>query len=89
MPLIPSLVNLKYNDIADDLAKGGTSMTQVNEEPLLYLELYSKCKISINISWKQPLPHPWYLSQCPGASISFIGDRRDETTFLLDCRRDI
>ncbi|GFV93613.1 RNase H domain-containing protein [Trichonephila clavipes] len=55
---IPSHVNLKYNDIADDLAKGGTSMTQ-----------------------KQPPPHLWYLSQGPGSSNSFKGDRRDQTTF--------
>ncbi|GFW33516.1 hypothetical protein TNCV_2210511 [Trichonephila clavipes] len=40
-------MNLKHNDIADDLAKGDTSMIQVNEEPLTYLELYSKCKDSI------------------------------------------
>ncbi|GFQ93810.1 RNase H domain-containing protein [Trichonephila clavata] len=48
----------------------------------MYLELYSKCKDSISISWKQSPPHPWYLSQCPGASISFKGDKRDQTTFV-------
>ncbi|GFR15726.1 uncharacterized protein TNCT_286851 [Trichonephila clavata] len=78
---IPSHVNLKYDDIADGLTKGGTSMPQANEEPLTYLELYSNCKASVNISWKQPPPHPWYLSHCPGASISFKGDRRYQTTF--------
>ncbi|GFQ67436.1 uncharacterized protein TNCT_521431 [Trichonephila clavata] len=56
-------------------------MTQANEEPLTYLELYSKCKASTNISRKQPPTHPWYLSQCPGASMSFEGDRTDQTTF--------
>ncbi|GFX06499.1 uncharacterized protein TNCV_3017331 [Trichonephila clavipes] len=39
---IPSHVNLKYNGIADDPVKGGTSMTLVNEKPLTCLELYSK-----------------------------------------------
>ncbi|GFV23516.1 uncharacterized protein TNCV_4782271 [Trichonephila clavipes] len=77
---ISSHVNLKY-DIADELAKGGTLMTPVNEEPLNYLELYLKCKASINICWKQPPLHPWYLSQCPEASICFKGNRRDQTTF--------
>ncbi|GFY23207.1 RNase H domain-containing protein [Trichonephila clavipes] len=55
-------------------------MTQVNDEPLTYHEQYSKCKASINISWKQPPPYPMYLSQCPRASVSFKSDRRDQTT---------
>ncbi|GFY14473.1 hypothetical protein TNCV_1315271 [Trichonephila clavipes] len=38
---IPPLMNLKNNDIDNDLAEGGTAMTQVNEEPLTFLELYS------------------------------------------------
>ncbi|GFR29478.1 RNase H domain-containing protein [Trichonephila clavata] len=79
-----SHVNFKYDDVADDLAKGGTSMTQVNEEPLTYLELYSKCKASINISWKQLPSHLQYLSQCPGASTSFkvTGEIK---LLLIDC----
>ncbi|GFX26281.1 RNase H domain-containing protein [Trichonephila clavipes] len=40
---IKSHVNLKYNDLANDLTKGSTSMAQVNEKHLTYLELYSKC----------------------------------------------
>ncbi|GFT05594.1 hypothetical protein TNCV_1044641 [Trichonephila clavipes] len=44
---IPFHVNLKYNYIVDDLAKGGILMTQINEEPLSHLELYSECKASI------------------------------------------
>ncbi|GFU27446.1 transposable element Tcb2 transposase [Trichonephila clavipes] len=60
-------------------------MTRISEGPLTYLELYSKCKASINISWKQPTSHPWYLTQCFGASISFKGDRRGQTTFARLC----
>ncbi|GBM07670.1 hypothetical protein AVEN_228169-1 [Araneus ventricosus] len=41
---IPSHVNLNYNDIADGLAKEGTTMPQANVEPLTYLELYSRRK---------------------------------------------
>ncbi|GBO27143.1 hypothetical protein AVEN_152739-1 [Araneus ventricosus] len=37
---IPSHANLKYNDIADSLAKKGTTMPQAYVEPLSYLELY-------------------------------------------------
>ncbi|GFQ64356.1 uncharacterized protein TNCT_640091 [Trichonephila clavata] len=54
-------------------------MTQVNEEPLTYRELYLKCKAPIKISWKQP--HPWYLRQCPEASINFKGNWSVQTTF--------
>ncbi|GBO41224.1 hypothetical protein AVEN_113147-1, partial [Araneus ventricosus] len=41
---IPSHVNLKYKDIADSLAKEGTTMPQAHVEPLTYLELYSRRK---------------------------------------------
>ncbi|GBO05661.1 hypothetical protein AVEN_273069-1 [Araneus ventricosus] len=35
---IPSYVNLKYNDIADSLAKEGTTMPQAHVEPLSYTQ---------------------------------------------------
>ncbi|GBM37764.1 hypothetical protein AVEN_25878-1 [Araneus ventricosus] len=41
---IPSHINLKYNYIADSLAKEGTIMPQAHVEPLTYLELYSRIK---------------------------------------------
>ncbi|GBN06543.1 hypothetical protein AVEN_238096-1 [Araneus ventricosus] len=41
---IPPHVNLKYDDIADSLAKEGTTMPQAQVEPLTYLELYSRRK---------------------------------------------
>ncbi|GBL73308.1 hypothetical protein AVEN_159344-1 [Araneus ventricosus] len=51
---IPSHVNLKYNDIADNLAKAGNSMPHAYVEPLTYLELYSRSKAFVNISWRHP-----------------------------------
>ncbi|GBN02928.1 hypothetical protein AVEN_113337-1, partial [Araneus ventricosus] len=51
---IPSHVNLKYNDIADSLAKEGTTMPQAYVEPLTYLKLYSRRKAFVNISWRPP-----------------------------------
>ncbi|GBM52017.1 hypothetical protein AVEN_122383-1 [Araneus ventricosus] len=51
---IPSRVNLKYNDIAESLAKEGTAMPQAYVEPLTYLELYSRRKALVNISWRHP-----------------------------------
>ncbi|GBM48733.1 hypothetical protein AVEN_193431-1 [Araneus ventricosus] len=44
---ITSHINLKYNDIADCLAKEGTTMPQANVEPLTYLELYSRRKFPV------------------------------------------
>ncbi|GBM92448.1 hypothetical protein AVEN_36058-1 [Araneus ventricosus] len=49
---IPSHVNLKYNDIADSLDKEGTTMPQAHIEPLTCLELYSRRKALVNISWR-------------------------------------
>ncbi|GBM93732.1 hypothetical protein AVEN_163466-1 [Araneus ventricosus] len=76
---IPSHVNLKYNDIADGLAKEGTTMPQAYVEPLTYLELYSRRKALVNIFWRHPPAHSWYRSEGPGAAICFKGDREDQT----------
>ncbi|GBM28089.1 hypothetical protein AVEN_66572-1 [Araneus ventricosus] len=76
---IPSQVNLKYNDIPDSLAKEGTTKSQAYVEPLTYLELYSRRKAFVNISWRHPPAHSWYRSEGPGATIHFKGDRKDQT----------
>ncbi|GBO14833.1 hypothetical protein AVEN_165839-1 [Araneus ventricosus] len=76
---IPSHVNLKYNDIADSLAKEGTSVPLANVEPLTYLELYSRRKAFVNISWRHPPAHSWRRREGPGATIHFKGDRKDQT----------
>ncbi|GBN19019.1 hypothetical protein AVEN_155355-1 [Araneus ventricosus] len=68
---IPSHANLKYNDIADSLAKEGTTIPQAYVEPLTYLELYSRRKTLVNISWRLPPAHSWYRSEGPGAAIHF------------------
>ncbi|GBO03217.1 hypothetical protein AVEN_49600-1 [Araneus ventricosus] len=47
--------------------------------PLTYLELYSRRKAFVNISWRHPPAHSWYRSEGPGASIHFKGDRKDQT----------
>ncbi|GBM26409.1 hypothetical protein AVEN_139364-1 [Araneus ventricosus] len=74
-------VNLKYNDIADSLANEGTTMPQVQVEPLTYLELYSRRKVLVNISWRHPPAHSWYRCKGAGAAIRFKGVRKDQTDF--------
>ncbi|GBN07547.1 hypothetical protein AVEN_258680-1 [Araneus ventricosus] len=76
---MPSHVNLKYNDIADSLAKEGTTMPQAYVEPLTYLELNSRRKALINISWRHPPAHSWHRSEGSGATIHFKGDRKHQT----------
>ncbi|GBO27196.1 hypothetical protein AVEN_239124-1 [Araneus ventricosus] len=76
---IRSHVNLKYNDIADSLAKEGTTMPQAYVEPLTYLELNSRRKAFVTISWRHPPAHSWYRSEGPGASIHFKGVRKGQT----------
>ncbi|GBL84443.1 hypothetical protein AVEN_117204-1 [Araneus ventricosus] len=76
---IPSHVNLKYNNIADSLTKEGTTMPQGYVERLTYIELYSRRKALVNISWRHPPVHSWYRSEGPGAAIRFKGDRKDQT----------
>ncbi|GBM58240.1 hypothetical protein AVEN_85839-1 [Araneus ventricosus] len=76
---IPSHVNLKYNDIAVSLVKEGTTMPQAYVEPLIYLEIYSRRKAFVNISWRYPSAHSWCRSEGPGATIHFKEDRKDQT----------
>ncbi|GBN25371.1 hypothetical protein AVEN_274058-1 [Araneus ventricosus] len=54
-------------------------MPQAYAEPLTYLELYSRRKAFVNISWRNPPAHSWYRSEIPGATIHFKGDRKDQT----------
>ncbi|GBL80379.1 hypothetical protein AVEN_92286-1 [Araneus ventricosus] len=52
---------------------------QASVEPLTYLELYSRRKAFVNISWRHPPAHSWYRSEGPGATVHFKGDRKDQT----------
>ncbi|GBL91591.1 hypothetical protein AVEN_23647-1 [Araneus ventricosus] len=54
-------------------------MPQAYVEPLTYLELYSRRKALVNISWRHPPADSWYRSEGPGAAIRFKGDRKDQT----------
>ncbi|GBL87704.1 hypothetical protein AVEN_81328-1 [Araneus ventricosus] len=74
-----SHVNLKCNDIADGLAKEGTTMPQAYVEPSTYHELCSRRKSLVNISWRHPPAHSWYRSEGPGAATRFKGYRKDQT----------
>ncbi|GBM43492.1 hypothetical protein AVEN_149689-1, partial [Araneus ventricosus] len=76
---IPSHVNLKYDDISDSLAKEGITMPQAHVKPWTYLELYSRRKALVNISWRHPPAHSWYRCEGPGAAIRFKGVRKDQT----------
>ncbi|GBN35534.1 hypothetical protein AVEN_67408-1 [Araneus ventricosus] len=53
-------------------------MPQSYVEPLTYLELYSKRKALVNISWRHPPDHSWYRNEGPGAAMRFEGDRKDQ-----------
>ncbi|GBN45574.1 hypothetical protein AVEN_237963-1 [Araneus ventricosus] len=54
-------------------------MPQAYVEPLTYLELYSRRRAVVNISWRHPPAHSWYRSEGPDATIHFKGDRKDQT----------
>ncbi|GBO20783.1 hypothetical protein AVEN_216930-1 [Araneus ventricosus] len=52
-------------------------MPQAHAEPLTYLELHSRRKALVNISWRHPPAHSWYRCEGPGAA--FKGVRNDQT----------
>ncbi|GBO02028.1 hypothetical protein AVEN_207555-1 [Araneus ventricosus] len=54
-------------------------MPQAYVEPLTYLELHSRRKALVNISWRHPPAHSWYRSELPGAAIRSKEDRKSQT----------
>ncbi|GBM74759.1 hypothetical protein AVEN_225098-1 [Araneus ventricosus] len=54
-------------------------MPQAHIEPLTYLDIYSRRKAFVTISWKDPPALSWYRSEGPGATIHFKGDSKDQT----------
>ncbi|GBN15392.1 hypothetical protein AVEN_188567-1 [Araneus ventricosus] len=44
-----------------------------------YLELFSRRKAFVNISWRHPPAHSWYRSEGHGNTINFKEDRKDQT----------
>ncbi|GBN12216.1 hypothetical protein AVEN_242247-1 [Araneus ventricosus] len=54
-------------------------MPQAYVDPSTYLELYSRRKVFVNISWRHPPAHSWYRSEGPGATTHFKGNRKDQT----------
>ncbi|GBO14177.1 hypothetical protein AVEN_151300-1 [Araneus ventricosus] len=54
-------------------------MPQEHIEPLTYLDLYSRRKAFVNISWRHPPDHSYYRSEGPGATINFKGYSKDQT----------
>ncbi|GBN56732.1 hypothetical protein AVEN_228117-1 [Araneus ventricosus] len=47
--------------------------------PLTDIELLSRRKALVNISWRHPPAHSWYSCEGPGAAIHFKGVRKDQT----------
>ncbi|GBM53435.1 hypothetical protein AVEN_254449-1 [Araneus ventricosus] len=77
---IPIEATLIYTDGSkNEIGHTGTTMPQAYVEPLTYLELYSRRKALVNISWRHPPAHSWCCSEGPGAAICFKGDRKDQT----------
>ncbi|GBL83568.1 hypothetical protein AVEN_196402-1 [Araneus ventricosus] len=54
-------------------------MPQAHVESLTYLELHSRRKALVNISWRHSPAHSWYRCEGPGAAIRFKGVRKDQT----------
>ncbi|GBN15978.1 hypothetical protein AVEN_21234-1 [Araneus ventricosus] len=54
-------------------------MPQTYVESFIYLELYSRRKAFVDISWRHPPSHSWYRSEGPGATIHFKEDSKVQT----------
>ncbi|GBL88650.1 Potassium voltage-gated channel subfamily H member 8 [Araneus ventricosus] len=76
---IPSHVDIYGNEVADNLAKQGTSEPLCSTPSLTFDEIYSIRKNKDLKNWRAPPSHDWYKRSSPGDSIGLACDRTDQT----------
>ena len=77
---LPSHVGITGNEIADQLAKQGTSK-QLDEqhEPLTASEHKSASLRRARAHWKQTQQHHWYCENTPGSTLQLELSRKEQT----------
>ncbi|XP_055939664.1 uncharacterized protein LOC129969228 [Argiope bruennichi] len=76
---IPSHVDLLGNEIADRLAKKGSSLATSSSAELTHLELFSQAKFLNKKNWMVPPTHDWYRANKLGQSLNLPCDRKTNT----------
>ncbi|GBO25638.1 hypothetical protein AVEN_217085-1 [Araneus ventricosus] len=63
---IPSHVDIHGNELADNLAKEGSSHSIPSSSEITLLELFSRKKAQNKAEWLVPPSHHWYKGRKPG-----------------------
>ncbi|GBN34130.1 hypothetical protein AVEN_162755-1, partial [Araneus ventricosus] len=67
---ISSHVDIHGNELADNLAKEGSSQPIPSSSEITFLELFSRKKARNKAEWLVPPSHHWYKRRKPGLSLS-------------------
>ncbi|GBO00619.1 hypothetical protein AVEN_94866-1 [Araneus ventricosus] len=67
------------NELADNLAKEGSSHPIPSSSEITFLELFSRKKAQNKAEWLVPPSHHWYKGRKPGLSLSLPCDRQSST----------
>ncbi|GBM43326.1 hypothetical protein AVEN_10807-1 [Araneus ventricosus] len=67
------------NELADNLAKEGSSHPTPSSSEITFLELFSWKRAQNKAEWLVPPTHHWYKGRKPGLSPSLPCDRQSST----------
>ncbi|GBL83471.1 hypothetical protein AVEN_196330-1 [Araneus ventricosus] len=76
---IPSHVGVIGHEVADLLAKEGSSLPSAASGELFAPEIFSIHRAKAKSTWKVPPAHEWYAGNRPGLSLQSEGTRSAQT----------
>ncbi|GBL66776.1 hypothetical protein AVEN_161013-1 [Araneus ventricosus] len=76
---IPSHVGVFGNEVADLLAKEGSTLPSAASGELFASEIFPIHRDKANSTWKIPPAHEWYAGNRPGLSLQSEGTRSAQT----------
>ncbi|GBM33690.1 hypothetical protein AVEN_54820-1 [Araneus ventricosus] len=86
---ISSHVDIHGNELADNLAKEGSSHPIPSSLEITSLELFSREKAQNEAEWLVPPSHHWYKGRKPGLSPSLPCDRQSQYLSFTTCQRPL
>ncbi|GBO00697.1 hypothetical protein AVEN_271573-1 [Araneus ventricosus] len=77
----PSHIDIHGNELADNLAKEGSSHPIPSSSEITFPELFSRGKVQNKEEWLEPPSHHCYRGRKPGLALSLPCDRQSITCF--------
>ncbi|GBM11380.1 hypothetical protein AVEN_59048-1, partial [Araneus ventricosus] len=75
----PSHIDIHGNELADNLAKEGSSHPIPSSSEITFLELFWRGKAQNKVEWLEPPSHHCYKGRKPGLALSLPCDRQSST----------